>query len=271
MQLSVEKYGLDSFSFSIIEKCDTDKLDDREKYWISKYNSTDVSKGYNVDYGGAVNRIVSERTREALRGSLEGDKSKTAKIDEDTAKLIIASLLKGKSIHGIANDFKISHKIVEGIRCKKTWKYLTKDVEFPIKRSSRYKWVSKVPNTNVPLYRAIVKINGTKFYDKCWDTAYDAAVAREIYIRENHLNATKNFPDSTELEMPTKIIYAESKFIGVCKQSNATHWVAYISIGNHQKIYVGSFKSEIDAAKAREQYIDVHIRELNNPTRNKIA
>lgn len=40
------------FIFSIIEICDKDVLNDKEKYWINYYNSNDLSKGYNLTSGG---------------------------------------------------------------------------------------------------------------------------------------------------------------------------------------------------------------------------
>ena len=44
------KYGLDNFSFEIIEEISENKLFDREKYWITFYNS--YNDGYNATIGG---------------------------------------------------------------------------------------------------------------------------------------------------------------------------------------------------------------------------
>lgn len=52
LQHSYNRYGKDLFSFNILEECDDIFLDEREKYWIAFYNSTDDSKGYNLMYGG---------------------------------------------------------------------------------------------------------------------------------------------------------------------------------------------------------------------------
>lgn len=43
--------GLDSFSFQILEECEKDKLNAREKYWIEYYASNEY--GYNRTSGGA--------------------------------------------------------------------------------------------------------------------------------------------------------------------------------------------------------------------------
>ena len=48
-----EKYGIENFEKEIIERCDNrDTLAERERYWISKYNSQALSIGYNIMSGG---------------------------------------------------------------------------------------------------------------------------------------------------------------------------------------------------------------------------
>ena len=44
------KYGINSFIFSIVEECPNNELDEKEIYWIDFYNS--YSKGYNCTAGG---------------------------------------------------------------------------------------------------------------------------------------------------------------------------------------------------------------------------
>ena len=44
------KYGIENFTFSVIEEVDNKLLDEREKYWISYYNS--YYDGYNSTLGG---------------------------------------------------------------------------------------------------------------------------------------------------------------------------------------------------------------------------
>lgn len=49
---AVRKYGKESFSWEVIEECEKSILDDRERYWIAYYDSTNREKGYNVMDGG---------------------------------------------------------------------------------------------------------------------------------------------------------------------------------------------------------------------------
>lgn len=68
LQRSYNNYGAEAFEFEILEYCDVENLDEREKYWIKQYNSMDINHGYNSEGGGNVGKEVSERMREAKRG-----------------------------------------------------------------------------------------------------------------------------------------------------------------------------------------------------------
>lgn len=48
---AMRKYGLQNFTFSVIEECSKDLLDSREIYWINYYNS--LEEGYNMIPGGS--------------------------------------------------------------------------------------------------------------------------------------------------------------------------------------------------------------------------
>lgn len=48
---AIRKYGVDNFTFEIIEECPREELDDKEKFWIKYYNSFS-NNGYNMTPGG---------------------------------------------------------------------------------------------------------------------------------------------------------------------------------------------------------------------------
>jgi group I intron endonuclease len=54
LKRAIKKYGIENFKKEILEKCSPDKntLDEREKYWINHYKSTDKKIGYNISIGG---------------------------------------------------------------------------------------------------------------------------------------------------------------------------------------------------------------------------
>lgn len=47
LQNTYNKYKKENFKFEVIENCEIEKLNEREAYWISYYNSNDIKLGYN--------------------------------------------------------------------------------------------------------------------------------------------------------------------------------------------------------------------------------
>ena len=47
---ALRKYGIENFSFEVLEECDVDKLDEREIYWINELDT--YKNGYNMTLGG---------------------------------------------------------------------------------------------------------------------------------------------------------------------------------------------------------------------------
>lgn len=53
------KYGLNNFSFEVIEECEENELKEKEIYWISFYNT--YANGYNETIGGDIISIGGEK------------------------------------------------------------------------------------------------------------------------------------------------------------------------------------------------------------------
>jgi group I intron endonuclease len=67
---SINKYGKENFTIDTIEVCDSaEQMKEREKFWISFYNTTDRSIGYNRTIGGdgTFGRLHSDETKEKIR------------------------------------------------------------------------------------------------------------------------------------------------------------------------------------------------------------
>lgn len=65
LQNAFNKYGVNNFKFYIIEKCNIDNLDEREMFYIKKYNTMDKTKGYNLRAGGHKPKL-SETSKEKI-------------------------------------------------------------------------------------------------------------------------------------------------------------------------------------------------------------
>jgi len=78
IQLAIKKYGVENFTKEIIDKCNTNiELCEREIYWISYYNSSDLTIGYNITNGGDGGDTISNHPhnidiRTKISNSLKG-------------------------------------------------------------------------------------------------------------------------------------------------------------------------------------------------------
>lgn len=55
IDIAIQKYGKDAFTYEVIEECKLDELDEREIYWIAYFN-TYKGFGYNCNSGGGNSR-----------------------------------------------------------------------------------------------------------------------------------------------------------------------------------------------------------------------
>lgn len=67
IKLAIKKYGKNSFNKEILEICSSiEQLNDREKYWISFYNSTNKEIGYNISKGGQAGKLLEVESKKGL-------------------------------------------------------------------------------------------------------------------------------------------------------------------------------------------------------------
>lgn len=84
LYVSIRKYGLDNFSFEIIEECSIEELNKKENYWINYYNSNNREYGYNqtlTEYN-LVAQKISNQILNAIYKDLKEDKISIKEIAE---------------------------------------------------------------------------------------------------------------------------------------------------------------------------------------------
>lgn len=79
-----KKYGIENFSFEILEKCEPKDLDEREIFYIKKFNSYvggNEGYGYNLTMGGYshIGYFPTEKTRSIWRKSRKGEGNSRAR------------------------------------------------------------------------------------------------------------------------------------------------------------------------------------------------
>ena len=121
---AMQKYGVQNFSLTILEECSKEKLDQKEKYWISFYHSNDSKTGYNLTAGGQDNF------------ALKGEKHSQAKLSQKDVDLIKQLLLTtDKSLEQIRKRFPfISKSTISMINQGKIWH--NEKEHYPIRQMS---------------------------------------------------------------------------------------------------------------------------------------
>lgn len=90
-----QKYGKSNFKCEILCECDSlDDLNEKEKFFIEKYNSTDRKIGYNIRAGGN-NSLWSDEIKHQISESAKG-----RAFSEETRKRMSASKIGNKNNHG---------------------------------------------------------------------------------------------------------------------------------------------------------------------------
>jgi group I intron endonuclease len=94
LQSSWNKYGQETFEFTIIEEVERDKCIEREQYWLDYYNSANAEFGYNMcplahsSLGYKHSEEVVEKIRQANLGRKLSDEQKEILRKVNTGKIV---------------------------------------------------------------------------------------------------------------------------------------------------------------------------------------
>ena len=67
VDIAIQKYGKDLFTYEVVEECLIDQLNEREEYWIKFYDT--FNNGYNCNPGGNQSSIGENNGRAKLTES----------------------------------------------------------------------------------------------------------------------------------------------------------------------------------------------------------
>lgn len=110
---AIRKYGLENFSFEVLEECLIEELNEKENFWIDKYNSIDSDYGYNQ--------------------TLLGFHQHGIKLTEEDVSLITKDLEESTELleQEIAEKYGVSIHTIKDINVGRTWK--RDNITYPIR------------------------------------------------------------------------------------------------------------------------------------------
>jgi group I intron endonuclease len=86
LKRAIKKHGYKNFKKEILEECNSkEELDERERYWIKRLDSQNVSVGYNIANGGQGGGIHTEETKKLI-GSYHKGKTISKEQREKTSE-----------------------------------------------------------------------------------------------------------------------------------------------------------------------------------------
>lgn len=116
---AIRKYGIENFSFEVLEECSQELLNEREIYYIQKYNS--LHKGYNQNEGG-------------------NHSHHPIKLNEHiVAQIIMALKTSTKSNTELAKEFQVSEGMIRAINLGSNWHQPNETYPLRIPRNSQPK------------------------------------------------------------------------------------------------------------------------------------
>lgn len=113
VDVAIEKYGIDAFTYEVLEECPIEKLNERETYWINYYHT--VETGYNCNAGTSF---------------LYGEFNPKAKLTEEDViniRKAYAAHKKQREVYKAYKD-KITFTSFQNVWQGKSWAYIMPEV-----------------------------------------------------------------------------------------------------------------------------------------------
>ena len=160
LQRSFKKYGKENFVIEVMEECDVEELDDKERFWISFFDSTNREYGYNFESGGHSNKVLHAETRKKLSEHFkkarlgEGNpmygrklpkyrikqlrmtnRGRSDKLTERDVRHIKMALYLGRSQIELSSMYEVSHSTINKIAKVANWEWVLSDLNKSISES----------------------------------------------------------------------------------------------------------------------------------------
>lgn len=171
LQEAISKYGKESFSVELLEEVATQEIiDEREIYWISYYNATNMDIGYNICEGGRVNRTMIGKNNPFYGKTFSPEVKKH--LSEVRKKMIYKP-------HSEETKRKISEKHKNKIVTQSTRDKLSENAKNNPNYGMKGKHVRKETIAKIKATKASKVYNGTKGYIHITNDVEDKMISKD--------------------------------------------------------------------------------------------
>lgn len=256
---AIRKYGIENFSFEIIEECLEEDLNQKEIYYISLHECypPEKEKGYNQTPGG--------------------NSGKTPKLSKTQIQQIIQKLKDGLLLKDIASTFNVHLQTISDINNGKA--YHNKDIVYPIANRKGQKFKSSIKKEikkskehliiNCLNCGIAIESNKSKLCRKCFDAKQSKEIPpkkqllKDFYELQNCQKVANKYNISTsllnkwrdQLNIPRKrkdyIRMYEEEYLGIVKEEKIKRNFRYpiLQIDPNNSNVVNEFISAAEAGR----------------------
>ncbi|MGL5051516.1 MAG: GIY-YIG nuclease family protein, partial [Fusobacteriaceae bacterium] len=141
MRNDYNKYLGKNFKFEILEKCSIEKLDIKEKNWISLLGSVERDKGYNRESGGTTGKVYDDERIASIKGKgnpmygknhsseakdniRNANRGNNNKLSLEAVKEVKIKLAEGYNQSQLAEEYQVTISTINKIFVFKNWSWV---------------------------------------------------------------------------------------------------------------------------------------------------
>lgn len=161
LQRVYDKHGFDVFSIELLEECNVKDIDERERYWISYYDSTNHEKGYNFESGG---NELKKHSPDTIKKFILHSRGENNKLSPENVIDIKKKIINGYSISSIAKEFHVTIHCIYRIKHLDNWAYIAPELNDDVVHTDTSRKVKRLSDSDFEKCRERI-LNGDYPYD----------------------------------------------------------------------------------------------------------